>query len=29
MWFWNWWGILSVALVVVVIGKMLHVWSKK
>jgi hypothetical protein len=29
MWFWTWWGMLSVALVIVVIGKALHIWRKK
>jgi hypothetical protein len=27
--FWSWWGILAIALVVVVIGKLLHGWYKK
>jgi hypothetical protein len=29
MWFWNWWGILGIALIVVVLGKLLHMWSKR
>jgi len=28
MWFWTWWGILSIALVVVILGKLFHVWKK-
>ncbi len=26
---WSWWEILSIALVIVVLGKALHVWRKK
>jgi len=27
--FWSWWGILAIALIVVVIAKLLHGWYKK
>jgi len=27
--FWNWWGILAIALIIVVFGKLLHGWYKK
>jgi len=29
MFFWSWWGIIAIALVLVVIGKLLHGWYKK
>ena len=29
MWFWSWWGILGIALVIVVVGKALHFWRKR
>ncbi len=25
---WTWWGILSVAVIVVALGKLFHVWRK-
>jgi hypothetical protein len=27
--YWTWWGILAIALVIVMIGKALHIWRKK
>ena len=29
MWYWTWWGMLSIALIIVVLGKALHIWKKK
>jgi len=26
---WSWWEILSIALVIVVLGKALHVWKRR
>ncbi len=28
MWGWSWWGILGIAVIVVAVGKILHLWHK-